>query len=283
MNIDACPLNIDAGMYKPYMYIPHNGSKLLTKSDLLGHENCHHLYAQTGLRTVLCSWTSSCPRQSAVHHDCACPHFCQVTWERKQDSYTMPSIYAAQQQMWTWAETSASRTGNHLFDLLLWSQLVGVSTLLLTAVCGTRVQPGVAPVQHMQGCWRDIVTTLSTHSIIRLSSSHWECHTAKIMQCLLKSEGGYRHVPFNMASGSSQLTARSKVMKGVCCTVDYSPPKHFPWVLRDKLYHLMMHDKQRCIKVQRACCNIVHRSCMYACMLFACRMTERAAIPQTSV
>lgn len=40
----------------------------------------------------------------------------------------------------------------------------------------------------------------------------------------------------------SKVTARSKVMKGVCCTVDYSPPKHVPKVLRDKLYHLINCD-----------------------------------------
>lgn len=33
---------------------------------------------------------------------------------------------------------------NSLFDLLLWSQLVCVSTLLLAAVGCTRVQPGIA-------------------------------------------------------------------------------------------------------------------------------------------
>ena len=39
---------------------------------------------------------------------------------------------------------------SRLFDLLLWSQLVGVATLLLSAVGCTGVQPCIAPIQTPQ-------------------------------------------------------------------------------------------------------------------------------------
>ena len=42
-------------------------------------------------------------------------------------------------------QTGSKKQTNTLFDLLLWSQLVCVPTLLLAAVGGTGVQPGIAP------------------------------------------------------------------------------------------------------------------------------------------
>lgn len=61
-------------------------------------------------------------------------------------------------QITVWSETNiAGAFDNYLhkpsrqprlFDLLLWSQLVCVSTLLLAAVGCTGVQPSIAPASH---------------------------------------------------------------------------------------------------------------------------------------
>ena len=125
---------------------------------------------------------------------------------------------------------------HHLFDLLLWPQLVCVSTLLLTAVCCTGVQPGIAPARPKHAAHQLLLTRRSTATAIKLPlfmmfHSVWP-------QALHK------------------LTARSKVMKGVCCTVDYSPPKHFTRILRSKLYHLTRsHVESQSLRLIRALCK----------------------------
>ena len=174
--------------------------------------------------------------------------------------------------MWSWAETSASRTSNHLFDLLLWPQLVGVSTLLLTAVGGTRVQPGIAPVKHMQRCWQHVVTALSTHSIACLPSSYWECHTAKHIQRWCSASWGVRvqkgmsHSIWPQALANWQQEAKWWKVSVVRWIIRLPNMSRRYWETNFTTWWCMTSKSASRFKEP---VSETHVPCMYACMLFA--------------